>query len=90
MWNLVFCYLLLLLGLSRKGNTHYKGRFIGLVSIVGGLTVAVCMLERLRTWDLLSPRSWVPQQSRSGTEGLGDFQSVTGLQPTLELGGAGI
>lgn len=91
----LFCYLLLLLGFSRKNsvermNTHYKGRFLGLVSIVGGLTIAVCMLEGLRTWDLLSPRSWVPQQSQSSAEGLGDFQSVTGLQPMLKVGGAGI
>lgn len=48
------------------------------------MTWTVFTLERLRTWELLSPHSWMPGQFQSGAEGLEDYWRAAGLHSTLE------
>lgn len=51
---------------------------------------SLSMLGWLRTLSLLSPSSWVPQQSQTGTGSLEDSWRVTGLQSTLESRHVGV
>lgn len=48
------------------------------------MTWTVLTLERLRTWELLSPHSWMPGQFQSGAEGLEDYRRAAGIHSTLK------
>lgn len=48
------------------------------------MTWTVFTLERLRTWELLGPHSWMPGQLQSGAEGPEDCWRTAGLPSTLE------